>query len=222
MTRSFLQAQKVSRTFPGPPAVEALKQASLTMDLGERVAILGKSGSGKSTLMNILGLLDSPDRGRYHLGGVDTSTLSSRGLDGVRARDLGFVFQAYHVLGHKSVYENVNLKLATVGTPRANRREVIEAALAQVSLEHRITSPARLLSGGEKQRLAIARAIVGRPRVILADEPTGNLDPETAAEVRTLLSTLAETGIAVLVISHDPDMVAWADRRLTLIDGVLE
>ncbi|WP_369374480.1 ABC transporter ATP-binding protein [Promicromonospora sp. Populi] len=222
MTRAFLQAQRISRTFPGPPEVEALRRASLAMDLGERVTILGKSGSGKSTLMNILGLLDAPDGGKYHLGGVDTSTLSNRGLDGVRARDLGFVFQAFHVLGHKSVYENVNLKLATVGTPRAVRREVIEAALSQVSLAHRISSPARLLSGGEKQRLAIARAIVGRPRVIFADEPTGNLDPETAAEVRTLLSTLAETGIAVLVISHDPDMAAWADRRLTLIDGVLE
>ncbi|MBI9115125.1 ABC transporter ATP-binding protein [Sanguibacter sp. YZGR15] len=189
---------------------------------GERVVIVGRSGAGKSTLLNILGLLDAPSTGQYLLHGVDTATMSMRERNALRSRSLGFVFQEHHVLGHRTVAENVQIKLAIAGAPRAARPRQISRALDQVGLTHRRGSLARLLSGGEKQRLAVARAIVDEPRVLLADEPTGNLDEDNADNVLALFDEQAASGVAVVVITHDARVSAWSDRTLRLVDGRIQ
>jgi len=203
----------------GDRTIEALQGASLCVERGERVAVVGRSGAGKSTLANILGLLDEPDRGTYCLLGQDTAGLTGRARDKLRRDSIGFVFQAYHVLGNRSVWDNVHLKLATVRTEVAQRPELISAALDAVGIASHAAAPARLLSGGEKQRLAIARAVVTSPALLLADEPTGNLDSESASAVLHLLANLADRGIALVVITHDPVTARWADRVVELHDG---
>lgn len=207
------------RYFDGDRTIEALRGASLFVESGERVAVVGRSGAGKSTLANILGLLDEPDGGTYCLLGQDTTGLTRRARDNLRRDSIGFVFQAYHVLGNRSVWDNVHLKLATARTEVARRPELISAALDAVGIASHAAAPARLLSGGEKQRLAIARAVVTSPALLLADEPTGNLDSESARAVLDLLANLAGRGIALVVITHDPVTARWADRVVELRDG---
>ncbi|HEY0187905.1 MAG TPA: ABC transporter ATP-binding protein [Cellulomonas sp.] len=207
------------RYVDGDRDVVALRGASITLDAGERVAVTGRSGAGKSTLASILGLLDEPDSGTYRLVGQETATMSARQRDRLRRDAIGFVFQAFHVLGNRTVWDNVHLKLATARSAGPDRAALIRAALDAVGLREHAEAPARLLSGGEKQRLAIARAVVLPPALLLADEPTGSLDTEKAAAVLDLLRGLADREIAVLVITHDPVVTRWADRTVQLRDG---
>lgn len=207
------------RYLDGDRAVAALRGVDLQVGPGQRVAVTGRSGAGKSTLANVLGLLDEPDAGSYRLLGEQTRGLRASARDALRRESVGFVFQAYHVLGNRTCRDNVHLKLATARVEHRRRSTLIDQALAAVGLPEYADTPARLLSGGEKQRLAIARAVVTTPALLLADEPTGNLDQDTAAQVLALLAGLAADGIAIVVITHDPVTASWADRVVELRDG---
>ncbi|SDS04381.1 putative ABC transport system ATP-binding protein [Paraoerskovia marina] len=218
---TVIELAAITRTYAMDPPVEALRGVSLVAHEGESLAIVGRSGSGKSTLLNILGMLDEPTSGVYRLLGRDTQTLSGAARDRFRASSLGFVFQDSHVLGHRTAAENLWLRLALAGVARSQRASLVEEALARVGLSHRSESPGRLLSGGEKQRLAVARAVITRPQVLLADEPTGNLDVENGAAVLDLFAEQAATGVAVLMITHDVHAAAWADHRVELDDGYI-
>ncbi len=217
-----IRTRAIAKTYPGDPPVEALGAVDLSVAAGERVAILGRSGAGKSTLLNVLGLLDTPNAGEYEVFGQSTTRMRQRDRDRLRARELGFVFQAYHVLGHRTVRENVLLKLTTVAAPAREREGMIDRVVDAVGLADRQRARGQTLSGGEKQRLAIARAIVTSPRILLADEPTGNLDEDNSAAVLRLFEQQARHGVAVVVITHDRATAQWADRVLRLADGVLQ
>jgi len=217
-----IRIDDVHKTYPSRPPVTALRGVSLTVRAGERLAVLGPSGSGKSTLLNILGLLDAPTSGSYELLGADTGTITGSRRDRLRARTLGFVFQDYHVLGHRTVTENVELKLAISDVPRDRRPALVETALDRVGLRHRRHALGRLLSGGEKQRLALARAVVAEPAVLLADEPTGNLDDRNARNVLAVIDELVTTGVTAVVITHDQRLAGWADRAMVLDGGRIE
>ncbi len=216
---SLLELKQITKIYPVEPPIAALRGVDLQVEFGERVAVLGRSGSGKSTLLNIIGLLDDATSGTYRLAGRDVSAFTSRERDRLRAGLLGFVFQESHVIGHRSVEENMWIGLMAAGVPRGDRAVMIERALATVNMRHRARSPGRLLSGGEKQRLAVARAVVTNPRVLLADEPTGNLDDANASAVLELFDQQAGAGVAVLVITHDDRITRWADRTVYLADG---
>ena len=211
----------VARTFPGTPPVEALKPASLQLERGGYLAIAGPSGSGKSTLLHLLGLLDVPTEGTYLLDGIDTSDLDEEERAGLRAAHIGFVFQAFHLLGHRTTVENVALSEIYRPGSRPERTERAEAALIQVGLGHRLDAFPTTLSGGERQRVAIARALVGRPSLLLADEPTGNLDSSTSAEILDLFDRLHADGLTLAVITHDDDVSDRAERQVHLKDGIL-
>ncbi|MEM7325232.1 MAG: ABC transporter ATP-binding protein [Actinomycetota bacterium] len=218
---TVVELQDVSRTFPGTPPVEALKPTSLTIDQGEYLAIVGPSGSGKSTMLHLLGLLDSPSSGTYFLDGVDTGLLSERERAGMRSSRIGFVFQSFHLLGTRTTVENVMLaEVYRPGSGRGRRRRAIEA-LERVGLGHRLDAFPTTLSGGERQRVAIARALVSRPSLLLADEPTGNLDTATGNQILALFEELHRTGLTLAVITHDEDVSARAQRRVGIRDGVL-
>ncbi|GCE75599.1 ABC transporter ATP-binding protein [Cellulomonas biazotea] len=219
---SVVEVRDVRRTYPTSPPVHALLGVDLTVAAGERTAILGQSGSGKSTLLNVLGLLDEPTSGTYRLLGEDTAGYDGAARDRLRSRALGFVFQESHVLGHRTVAENVLLKLVAAAVPRSERAPLVADVLHRVGLDHRADALGRLLSGGEKQRLAVARAVVTQPRLLLADEPTGNLDDGNAATVLDLFDEQARAGVAVVVITHDPRTASWADRTVRLVDGRIE
>ena len=211
----------VTRVFPTEPPVHALRGIDLVVQPGDHVAIVGASGSGKSTLLNVLGLLDRPTEGIYLLDGIDTALLSDRERAGVRGRRIGFVFQSFHLLSHRSVEENVMLAELYRGESRSGRFDRAVAALERVGLAHRIGFLPTRLSGGERQRVAIARAIVGRPSLLLCDEPTGNLDSENTLSVLALFDQLREQGLTIVVITHDTDVAAHAHRHLRMIDGHL-
>ncbi|WP_436969581.1 ABC transporter ATP-binding protein [Kitasatospora cineracea] len=213
-------------TYPGPPPVDALLPTNLAIRAGEYVALVGPSGSGKSTLLNIAGLLDRPTSGRYLLEGVDTAVLSDRDRTALRGRGLGFVFQSYHVLPYRSAIENVELGMLYNPRGRGRRqREERRArafrALDTVGLAHRQDSLPSRMSGGERQRVAIARALVGEPSLLLCDEPTGNLDSATAASVLAVIEELNRAGMTILLITHDAQVAARADRTVTICDGAL-
>jgi putative ABC transport system ATP-binding protein len=218
---SLVELAGVTKTYPVAPPVEALRGVDLAVEAGERVAVLGRSGAGKSTLLNIVGLLDEPSAGSYHLDGRDVAHVRERERDALRASFLGFVFQESHVLGHRTVAQNVWLALMAAGVPRASRAALTDDVVERVGLTHRAASPGRLLSGGEKQRLAVARAVVTAPRLLLADEPTGNLDDANASGVLGLFDDQAAAGVAVVVITHDTRTARWADRVVELVDGRL-
>ncbi|KQS63542.1 ABC transporter ATP-binding protein [Modestobacter sp. Leaf380] len=214
-----IELRDVTRSFPGPPEVQALKGVNVSVADGEYVSIIGPSGSGKSTMLNILGLLDRPTVGEYRLGGVLTSGLGEDERAAVRARQLGFVFQAFHLMSRRTVLENVLLPMLYAGTPRAEREPRAREALERVGLGHRLGFQPGTLSGGERQRVAVARAVATRPRVLLADEPTGNLDQATSAEIMALFEELNDDGLTLVVITHDDGVARRAHRRIRLADG---
>jgi putative ABC transport system ATP-binding protein len=200
--------------------VPVLRGVDLDIRASEIVALLGPSGSGKSTLLNILGCLDRPTQGTYHLGGRDVSTLSPTEQAWVRLRYIGFIFQSFHLIGHATALENVAMPLYYAGVPRKERFAAAEAALKRLGLGERMDHRPNQLSGGQRQRVAIARSIVNKPRIILADEPTGALDSKTGVEVLALLRELHdETGVTLIVVTHDENVAAWADRRIRMQDG---
>ena len=216
-----IELRDVTRSFPGPPEVQALKGVSLSVADGDYLSVTGPSGSGKSTMLNVLGLLDRPTVGEYRLGGVLTGSLGEDERAALRARHLGFVFQAFHLMSRRSVLENVLLPMLYNGTPRAEREPRAREALERVGLGHRIDFLPGTLSGGERQRVAVARAVASRPRVLLADEPTGNLDQGTSAEIMALFEELHTGGLTLVVITHDADVARRASRRIRLTDGRL-
>jgi putative ABC transport system ATP-binding protein len=220
----LIEFQAVTRVFgSGAAAVRALAGIDLTIDEGEFVAIMGPSGSGKSTAMNILGCLDTPTSGTYLFKGVDAGRLDRRRRALLRRFFLGFVFQGFNLLPRTTAVENVELPLIYRGTPAAERRRLAFDALARVGLAGRERHTPGELSGGQQQRVAIARAIVTDPALLLADEPTGNLDTRTSREVMDLLATLnREQGITVIMVTHEPDMAAYARRIIHFVDGRIE
>jgi putative ABC transport system ATP-binding protein len=218
---SVVMVDGLSKVYPGPPEVAALQPCSFTIHRGEAVAVTGASGSGKTTLLSLLGLLDTPTSGRYVLDGVDVAGLSDRKRSAVRAERIGFVFQAFHLVGYRSVVDNVELGLLYQGVPRRERRRRANDVIDQVGLQHRRHQLCSRLSGGEKQRVAIARTLVRRPSLVLCDEPTGNLDTATTDQVLHLLDDLHDRGLTIVVITHDPHIAARAERNLQISDGIL-
>jgi putative ABC transport system ATP-binding protein len=206
----------------GDQEVRALAGVSLTIEPGEFVAIMGSSGSGKSTLMNTLGCLDRPSSGQYLLLGRDIAKLGPDALAEIRSRTLGFVFQSFNLLSRTSALENVELPLLYAGVPSKERRRRASAALEKVGLGKRLDHHPKQLSGGQQQRVAIARAIVSEPRVILADEPTGNLDSKTSIEVMSLFQELGQSGITVVLVTHEPDIAEYASRVIVVKDGKVQ
>ncbi len=216
-----IEFAEVGRTFAGPPPVTALRPSDLTIGSGDYVTVVGPSGSGKSTFLNLAGLLDLPSTGRYRLEGIDVSGLTERERSSLRAQRIGFVFQAFHLLIHRSALENVVLAMLYSGVPRGERGGRARGALDSVGLTHRTHALPSTMSGGERQRVAIARALVNRPGLLLCDEPTGNLDSATAGSVLDLMGELNSQGMTLVVVTHDPGVAARGNRTVTIQDGVI-
>jgi putative ABC transport system ATP-binding protein len=219
---ALIEARDLAKAYTlGGQTVHALRGVSLDIEAGEFVAIMGASGSGKSTLMNILGCLDRPDTGTYRLASEPVQDMTADQLAAIRNRRIGFVFQQFNLLPRTSALENVELPLVYAGVKSAQRQERALAALRQVGLEQRIDHTPAELSGGQQQRVAIARALVNEPVLVLADEPTGALDSQTSEDIMRLLSQLNAQGITVVLVTHEPDVAAWARRRIVFRDGAI-
>lgn len=218
---SLIELRDVTRSFPGVPEVQALKAVNLTVEAGDYVSIVGPSGSGKSTMLNLLGLLDRPTVGEYRIDGVVTGVLDDDQRARVRAQWIGFVFQAFHLMPRRTVLENVMMPMLYSGVPREEREGRARAVLDRVGLGHRMGFHPPTLSGGERQRVAVARAVVSTPRILLADEPTGNLDESMRDEILDVLETLNAEGLTLVVVTHDSAVARRARRRLRLAKGVV-
>ncbi|MFZ9709535.1 MAG: ABC transporter ATP-binding protein [Steroidobacteraceae bacterium] len=219
---ALLELRGVAKVYSsGEQDFLALHDVDLNIERGESVAVTGSSGSGKSTLMNILGCLDTPSRGTYSIDGRDVAQLSKVELASIRNQFIGFVFQSFNLLARTSAVENVELPLIYSRVPAAERRRRALESLERVGLAHRSGHTPAQLSGGQQQRVAIARALVTNPPLILADEPTGNLDSQTSVEIMELLSELRRSGITVLFVTHEHDIAAYAARRISMRDGAI-
>lgn len=203
----------------GSEEVHALRGVSIEIEKGEYVAIMGPSGSGKSTLMNLIGCLDTPSQGQYYLNDKLVSVMNDDELANIRNREIGFVFQTFNLLPRATALHNVELPLIYNGTPSSDRRAQAEKALAKVDLQERMGHKPSELSGGQRQRVAIARALVNEPSLLLADEPTGNLDSKTSLEIMKLLEDLHQQGNTIIMVTHEPDIAKRAHRVLSILDG---
>lgn len=216
----MINVQGVNKTFVlGDSKVHALNDVSTIIEAGEYVSVMGSSGSGKSTFLNMLGLLDRPDSGHYHLNGVDTMTLGESERARVRREEIGFVFQSYHLIARLSARENVELPLLLTGVAPRQRREQVDDILKRLGIFERAHHLPNQLSGGERQRVAIGRSVIMAPSILLADEPTGNLDSKSGAEVTDILEDLNREGLTLLVVTHDHDMGQRATRQIRMGDG---
>src|SRR5881409_2086930 len=210
---SLIRLQKISRRYQmGAETIHALREVSLEIQRGEHVAIMGPSGSGKSTLMNLIGCLDTPTSGDYELNGVQVSQMDDNQLAEVRNREIGFIFQTFNLLPRSDALRNVELPLIYSGVPPQERRKVALEALSNVGLADRVHHKPNELSGGQRQRVAVARALVNRPSILLADEPTGNLDTKTGADILALFDQLSQQGHTLIVVTHEEDVANHARR----------
>ena len=220
MSNHLIEVKNVYKIYnPGENEVRALDGISVTIDHGEFVAIVGHSGSGKSTFMNMLGCLDTPTSGDYYLDGVNVAGMTDDELSDIRNKQIGFIFQGFNLIPSLTAQENVELPLVSRGMPAAQRRQLAEEALTRVGMEHRMNHRPSELSGGQQQRVAIARAIAARPPIIMADEPTGNLDTRSGEEVMKILHELNEEGRTIVLITHDNSIAVQAQRIIRLEDG---
>ena len=222
VNKSLIQLERVFKTYDsGENAVQALRGVDVKIEAGEFVSIIGPSGSGKSTLMHILGCLDSPSEGRYWLDGEDVAAMTGKQLARIRNKKLGFVFQTFNLLPRATIWKNVELPLLYAGIDGDERRERALKALERVGLADRAKHRPNQLSGGQRQRVAVARALVNTPSVILADEPTGNLDQKTGNDIIRLFEEVAAGGQTIILVTHDPGIAARTQRRIRIVDGLV-
>jgi putative ABC transport system ATP-binding protein len=223
MSQAVLEIKGIGKTYViGDVVVEALRSVDLQINKGEYVALMGPSGSGKSTLMNILGCLDTPSRGKYLLNGTDVSHMSDNELAQIRNKEIGFIFQTFNLLARNTSLENVALPLVYAGVGKKERLAIARESLKSVGLADRVDHKPNELSGGQRQRVAIARALVNKPAIILADEPTGNLDTKTSHEIMDLLEEIHQQGNTVIIVTHEEDIAKRAKRVVRLRDGLIE